>query len=318
MNENNKQGSKIPVVILGTGGISQKVYFPLLTNWENIEIKGVFSRTQEHVSDACKRWNIAMGTTNLDELLSTNAKAAFVLTNKESHYDLIKNLLENGIDVYTEKPLTQNSQQAYELAELAREKQRILMGGFNRRFALLYRQAKEKLEGKSIQLIIVQKHRTIPFYQDLSANYHEDCIHQVDLMRFYAGDVDPLETHFHMKEGKLQSAISTVALPNGGLGTILTSHTAGIWQESVTIYAENLTIHVDAFRNLWIRHENHEELYGTDRAGNWMPDLKERGFIPEIEHFLQCIQTRREPESSAFEAAKTQQLMEKLISSSHG
>ena len=314
----SKEESKIPIVILGTGGISQKVYFPLLTNWENIEIKGVFSRTQEHASDACKRWNIAMGTTSIDELLSTNAKAAFVLTSKESHYQLIKKLLENEIDVYTEKPLTQNNPQAHELAELAQEKQRILMVGFNRRFALLYRQAKERLEGRSIQLITVQKHRTIPYYQNLATNYHEDCIHQIDLMRFYAGDVEPMETHFQMKGGKLQSAISTVSLPNGGLGSILSSHTAGLWQENVTIHAEGLSIHVDAFRNLLIRHNNFEELYGSDRAGNWMPDLKERGFIPEIEHFFHCVQSREEPESSAFEATKTQQLMEKLISSSQG
>ena len=164
-------------------------------------------------------------------------------------------------------------------------------------------------------MLVIQKHRTTPVYQSLTDNYLEDCIHQIDLMRYFAGEVEPLETHCQIKEGKLQSAVSTAMLPQGGLGTILSTHTAGIWQESATIYAENCTIHVDAFRNLWIRQADHEELFGTDRPGKWVADLQERGFIPEIEHFFHCIKTREEPESNAFEAAKTQQLMEKFVSS---
>ncbi len=318
LNEIIKLRSKTPIVILGTGGIAQKVYFPLLSNWENISINCIFSRTQERVDNNCRRWNISNGTTNLNDLIASSAKAAFVLTNKESHYKIIKKLLENGVDVYTEKPLAQTSQQAFELAELAQEKERILMVGFNRRFALLYQQAKDELRGKNIQLIAVQKHRTNPAYRDISEYYLEDCIHQIDLLRYFAGDVVPLETHYQIKDKKLQSTISTVALSNGGLGTILSAHTAGIWQESVTIHAENQTIHVDAFRNLWVRHDDHEELYGTDRAGKWTPDLKERGFIPEIDHFFQCVQSHKEPSSNAFEAAKTQQLMENLVSIAQG
>ncbi|MGV8025696.1 MAG: Gfo/Idh/MocA family protein [Anaerolineaceae bacterium] len=314
MNNPKAVNAQIPIVILGTGGISQKVYFPLLTTWENGKIGGVYSRTQEHAESACARWNLPLWTTNIEDLLKLKAKAAFVLTNKESHFQLIKILLENDLDVFVEKPLAQTSDQAYELANLAQEKQRILMVGFNRRFALLYRKAKENLNGKSIQLIVIQKHRTTPFYQSLAENYLEDCIHQIDLMRYFCGEVEPLQTQCQIKDGKLQSAISTVTLPGGGLGTILSSHTAGIWQESATLHAENYSIHVDAFRNLWIRHEDHEELFGTDRAGKWIPDLKERGFQPEIEHFFHCIQTREEPESNGFEAAKTQQLMERLIS----
>lgn len=314
MNDHNAVNAQIPIVILGTGGISQKVYFPLLTTWENGKICGVYSRTQAHAESACARWNLPLWTTNIEDLFKLKAKAAFVLTNKESHFQLIKILLENGLDVFVEKPLAQTSDQAYELANLAREKQRILMVGFNRRFALLYRKAKENLNGKSIQLIVIQKHRTTPFYTSLAENYLEDCIHQIDLMRYFCGEVELLQTQCQIKDGKLQGAISTVTLPGGGLGAILSSHTAGIWQESATLHAENCSIHVDAFRNLWIRHEDHEELFGTNRAGKWVPDLKERGFQPEIEHFFHCIQTREEPESNGLEAAKTQQLMERLIS----
>jgi virulence factor len=314
MDDMKAAASPIPILILGTGGITKKVYFPLLIRWENIKICGVFSKTQQHAKDACERWQLPFWTTNIADLPELKAKAAFVLSNKESHFQLIKTLLENGLDVYVEKPLAQTSQQAYELAELAWKKQRILMVGYNRRYALLYRQARDIMKEKTIQLIVIQKHRTKSAYTSLNENYLEDSIHQIDLMRFFCGDVEPLQTHYQMKDGKLQSAISTVTLPGGGLGTILTSHTAGIWQESAALHGENRSVHVNAFRDLWVRYEDHEELFGTDRAGKWVPDLKERGFIPAIEHFFHCIQTREEPESNGLEAAKTQQLMERLVS----
>ena len=67
------------------------------------------------------------------------------------------------------------------------------------------------------------------------------------------------------------------------------------------------------FRHLVVRYKDHEVVYGTDRAGNWTNDLKERGFQGEIAHFLECIHTRRNPLTNAVEAAKTLELLEALI-----
>jgi len=74
-----------------------------------------------------------------------------------------------------------------------------------------------------------------------------------------------------------------------------------------------MTVHVDAFRELRIRYGDHEEVYGTDRAGKWIPGLRERGFEGEILHFLECVQTRQRPMTDAWEAAKTQKFMEDLV-----
>ncbi len=314
MPDNTKKSELLPIIVLGTGSITQKAYYPLLTQWENIMIRGIYSRTEDHMQAALARWNIPFGTTKIEEILQLDAKAAFLLTNKESHFDLAKTLLENGMDVYLEKPFTETSQQALELVNLAQKTKRIVMVGYNRRFARLYRKAKEIMEGKPIQLAVIQKHRTHPHYPSLQEAYLEDIIHQIDLMRFLCGEVIPIQTKYEMKDGILQGAVSTVHLPNNGLGTLLTSHTAGAWQESATLHGDQISVHVNAFRNLIIHQHDHEEMYGADRAGSWIPNLQERGFIPEIEHFLHCVRTREQPSTDALEAYKTQLLYEQLIS----
>ena len=314
MSENSTVKELHPIIILGTGSITQKAYFPLLTQWNNIQICGIYSRTEEHMQASRTRWNIPFGTTKIEDILKLGAKAAFLLTNKESHFDMAKILLENGLDVYLEKPFTETSQQALELATLAEKNKRIVMVGYNRRYSRLYRKAKEIMEGKKIQLAIIQKHRTHPHYPSLQAAYLEDIIHQIDLMRFLCGEVRPIQTKHELKDGILQGAISTFLLPDNGMGVLLTSHNAGAWQESATLHGEQSSVQVNAFRDLVVYHPEHEELFGTDRAGSWVPDLQDRGFIPEIEHFLHCIQARQQPDTNANEAYKTQLLYEQLIS----
>lgn len=301
------------IAILGCGEIAQKAYFPLLTSWENVHIDYLYSRTIKHAQSAAKRWQIEHHTNDLNDIVGSHIKAAFILTNKESHFEIIKELLINGIDVYCEKPLAVNSTQAFLLAQLAEHRQRVLMVGFNRRYALLYQKARELMGQEKIQLAIIQKHRPSLHYTSLHDALLEDGIHQIDLMRFYCGDVRVIHTDAEFKNGFLQSAMCTVALPSGGLAQLITSHMAGAWQESVTLHGNNLSIHVNAFRDMKIYYRDHEELYGMDRPGNWTPDLTERGFSTEIEHFFQCVEKREMPASNAYEAAKTQLLLEDIL-----
>ncbi len=41
-----------------------------------------------------------------------------------------------------------------------------------------------------------------------------------------------------------------------------------------------------------------------------------RGFHDQVAHFLDCVRTRAQPETTAWEALKTQELVEDLLSAS--
>jgi len=304
------------IAIIGAGGIAQKGYFPLLTIWPGVEIVSLFSRTQERVTSVCSEWKISNGTTDIQDVLKAKPDAAFILTNNATHFEFCKLMMENDIDVFSEKPLSDSSAQSYELARLADQHQRILCVGFNRRYALLYRQAKELFGSRRIQLAVIQKHRTNPPHTSLYNNYLDDTIHQIDLLRFLCGEVEVVSTTYDMKDGMLHGAASMLNIPKGGQAVLMTSLMAGEWQESATLHGDGLTVHVDAFRELRMRYEDHEVVYGTDRPGKWVPELRERGFQGQIEHFFDCIRTRQTPLTSALEAARSQELMEKMVKAS--
>lgn len=301
------------IAVIGTGKIAQKAYFPLLAVMPEVEIIAVHSRTQENVNEACQRWGFPFGTTHIDEILSSKPRAALVISSTESHYAVCREMLENGIDVYVEKPLTTSSEQSFDLAEIAQANKRILAVGFNRRYALLCKQAKQILGNRKIDLAVIQKHRTHASYPSLFGQYLIDTIHQIDLMRFFCGDVSPISTVVEMKDQMVADAVSTVKIPGGGHGVIMVSNHAGAWQENITLHARGVSIHVDVFQQMRVMLDDHEEVYGKDRAGKWSTSMKERGFYGELAHFFDCVRTREEPDTNAREAAKTQQLMEGLI-----
>ena len=309
----NGQESILNVAILGGGEIARKAYLPLLRTWPHIRIVGLFSRTQETVDDVCADWQIDFGTTKLEALLARGPQAAFVLTAHPSHAPLVRALLEAGVDVYVEKPATESSAATRELADLAKAKGRLLMVGFNRRHALLYRQAREVFAGHCPQMCVIEKHRPSAYHVSLYNNYLDDTIHQIDLLRFFCGDVRPIHTSFEMRDGKLVGALSVAALPTGGLAVILTSLQAGAWQERVALHGDGLTVEVSAFRELRVKAPEREEIYGLDRPGRWVPELVERGFHGAVKHFFECVRERRNPESDGYEAAQTQELVEAMV-----
>ncbi len=303
----------IRIGILGSGNVTQKAYLPLLRTWPHTKIVGLYSRTEENVEKICSDWQLDFGTTDLEALIEEKPDVAFVLTSRPSHEPLVQKLLQSGIDVYVEKPATESSKSIGALSNLAEERELVLMVGFNRRYALLYRQAREIFSQRPIQMCIVEKHRPSAYHTSLYNNYLEDTIHQIDLLRFFCGDVQALHTSFEMRDGKIIGALSVAKPEDGGLAVVLTSLQAGSWQERVTLHGGSLTVEVTAFRELVVKHEDRVEVYGPDRSGRWIPELVERGFHGAIEHFFHCVRERETPQTNGYEGYRTQELVEAFV-----
>jgi virulence factor len=302
------------IAIVGAGGIARKAYFPLLRCWPGIEITGFFSRSQETINNVSREWGFANGTTDINSILESKPDAVIVLSSTETHFRFCRLFLENGIDVYSEKSLTPTSKESFELGQIAEKNNRILTVGFNRRYALLYRQAKEIFGNRRIQFALFQKHRESQGDETLFNLYLDDIIHQIDLARYFCGSLKAVSTSFNMENNMIAGAVSTMAIPGGGQCVIAASKFSGAWEESATLHGEGMTVHIDAFDRLTVRFSDHVEVYGTDRPGKWIRDMRERGFQGELEHFFECVKTRQKPITDAQEAGKTLELLEDLVS----
>lgn len=305
------------IAIIGLGDIAQKAYLPLLTAWEGVEPM-FCTRKPEVLARLQEQYRIAQATTDLDTLLGWQPQAAFVLASTPAHYSLASKLMSGGVDVYLEKPAASTSQEARQLAEQADAAGRILMAGFNRRYAPLHRMARQLWGGRQSGIAVMQKHRSSGFHPNLPQHYTEELVHVVDILRYFCGEGQALRTDQQFEAGSFSGTTSLIALDSGGHAAILSSMRAGHWKEQYALHGEGASLYIDAFSRVVFLEDGKQQVWEETYASSWKTTLKGRGFQDQIAHFLDCVRTRTQPETTAWEAMKTQRLVEDLIRLSEG
>jgi virulence factor len=298
--------------IVGLGDIARKAYLPILATREDLDIF-LCSRSEASVEKIQAQYRLSRGTTGLADAIRDRPQAAFVLTPKETHFEIVRQLLEANIDVFVEKPATIHSADTRALAELADRQGRVLMVGFNRRFAPLHVKGRELMANQPVSLGLFQKNRAGASKDSLVDQFGEDTIHQIDLLRFYCGEAEVVSTVYQTQQGKLYSATSTIALETGGIAVLATCLQAGAWKESYSLFGSKQSIFIDAFARLRLVIPKEEKTWQEPYASSWEMTLEGRGFTGQINHFLDCVQKRAQPQTSGWDSVKTQQLVEAML-----
>jgi virulence factor len=301
------------IAVIGLGGIAQKGHLPVLTAMPEVELF-FYSRTKEKVKSLAEQYRIAKWTTNLDELLSWKAECAFILTPTPTHAELAATCLNAGMDVFMEKPATESSAEAKKLAELADAKKKIAMIAFNRRYAPLTVKAREMWGQRAITLANFQKSRSKPNFKGLFNHVSEELVHVIDSIRFFCGEAKALKTEARLGKDELVLEVaSLLQLEKGGLATMTASLQAGHWYENYELNGDAATLKLNVFSDLqFIQNENVQswkELYDS----TWNSNLYGRGFVGQIKHFLHCVKTREQPQTSLWDTVKTQMLVEDIV-----
>ena len=304
---------KTRIGIVGLGGIAQRAYLPVLANLETVDLAVIMSRRQEAVEQLCTRHHVPAGVTDISDFLRQDLQAAVVLTPSPTHFEIVKTLLQAGVDVLVEKPATLSSRETALLGELAEQRSRVLMIAFNRRFAPLYKQAKDLFAGQRVALCVAEKHRESAANPTLFDHYSEEAIHMIDLLRWFGGEARAISTWSLVRNGKLMDAVSLVAFEGDGIGVLTASLEGGGWLERVTLHGEGLSVQVDAFRELRVLRGKEDQVSGREMAADWLTSQYIRGFEQLITHFVDCVQHRLTPSTSALEAFRTQLLLEQLV-----
>ena len=175
---------KYRVGLIGVGSIAHIAHLPILAARTDVEMVGAFAEHIESVQRTQKSYAIQNAVHNMDELLNLGLDCAFVLSPKTVHAQQVVRLLEAGVDVFCEKPMGMTLKEAYSMADAAARTGKKLMIAFNRRYAPVYRKAKEVYGQMSPDVLIAQKNRPASEYRATL----ENAIHMVDILRYFCGE----------------------------------------------------------------------------------------------------------------------------------
>jgi len=193
---------KIKVGIVGLGTISKDVHIPILSTFEDVEIKAATEVDLERGEGIARKWKISKVYADYDEMYSNyDLDAVFICTPSFLHYEASKRALEHGIHVFCEKPMGLGSNDAFKLVNMARKKDLVLAVGYNKRLEKKYEEAGKIV--KSLKLgNILQAHGIlvnagpyaswIPssdwFFNDKYGVVYDSTPHLVDLIMHILSD----------------------------------------------------------------------------------------------------------------------------------
>ncbi|MCM3118645.1 Gfo/Idh/MocA family oxidoreductase [Neobacillus sp. MER 74] len=295
------------IAIIGLGDIAKKAYLPVLSEKEGIELV-LCTRNQDTLHRFSKKYRIPEKVQSVEELIKMGIDAAIVSTATEAHFEIAETLLRNGIHTYIDKPISMNFHETKTIVELAKKNGVIAMVGFNRRFIPKVNELKEK--GKA-NFIIMQKNRfSAPDF--VRRFVVEDFIHVVDTLRFLMDtEVRDVKVEYLKKGEKLEHLVITL-LGEGCTVLGIMNRNSGVTEEIIEYttgqdkYVVNSLVETTHYHNKEVT---------ISKFGDWEPTLYKRGFYQLIDHFIDCVQHKRNPEPSIEDSLITHEICEKIVKS---
>ncbi|MFE2720834.1 Gfo/Idh/MocA family protein [Kitasatospora sp. NPDC059327] len=293
----------LPVGVIGLGDIAQKAYLPVLTALPGLDLR-LMTRDRAKLDRLGETHRIAPEHrfTDLDALIDSGIRAAFVHAATDQHVPIVEQLLTAGVDVYVDKPLDYTLDGARRLVELADRTGRSLMVGFNRRYAPGYVQAKERPR----DLIVLQKNREgLP--EAPRPMIFDDFIHVVDVLRFLVpGEIEHVDVRSRVRDGLVEHVVLTLA-GEGFTALGIMNRVSGSTEEVLQVSGGDSKREVHNLADV----VDHRGQPTVRRRGDWVPVARQRGIEQVVLTFLDAVRTGKAID--AHDALRTHELCELIV-----
>ena len=224
------------VAIVGLGGIGN-THAGIYHEHADCTIVAVVDAIAEKLEEGAEKYDCPAFPSVADMVASDiRVDVASVCTagveNGGDHYEPTIALLDAGISVLGEKPISNEIPKAREMVSLAREKNLRYGINLNHRFTPAALRAKEWVEaGRLGDLNIINMTMWINNPNESSPHFHMRALHphSIDVMRYFCGDVEKVQAFFKKGTGrKIWSNVQVNMLfANGIIGHLTGSYDAG-------------------------------------------------------------------------------------------
>ena len=237
---------------------------------------------------------------------------AVIATPTNLHAEQARDALLRGFDVFVEKPLSHSQGTLAELCRLAERKNVVSMVGCNMRFHPGPAKVKELLKENRLGKLLFARIHTGSYlpnwrpgtnYRDNYAAREEtgggcilDCIHEIDLARWYLGDV--------LDVFCVAGHVSTLEIDTEDVAALICRHATGALSEIHLDYVQRTyergcQIVGEAGSIFW--DFNARELRCYDATTSQWTSYRQpqewnlnQMYIDEMRHFLDCVHTRQQ------------------------
>ncbi|MEV8021458.1 bi-domain-containing oxidoreductase [Streptomyces sp. NPDC086554] len=291
--------SPVRLAFVGAGNYATSMLLPHLTQREGVELSTVVTTTALSAANAKRKFGFAEATTDLDAVLGDKSiDAVFVVTRHSSHAELTRQALLAGKAVFVEKPLALTEDELTGvLAAVEESGNDRLQVGFNRRFAPLLQEARQRFGARtgpaSLRYLVnagrLQQGSWYLQQGTEGSRFAGEGGHFIDTASWLL-DADPVSVYAVAASGNEDLQV-VLGYPDGSTATIsyVTTGAPGFPKETLDLVADGKVLRLDDFVRASLYFE------GTVGRKKWvssrLPKARDKGQNAELAAFVKAVRS---------------------------
>jgi predicted dehydrogenase len=293
----------VKILVIGCGSIGGRHIRNLKSLGVDVYVHDV---NQESLGAIISKYNLR-GFTNIEDVFKEGVDGVIIASPSKFHYSQAVKVIESGIPVFIEKPMTTSLKEAILLEEFADKNNAIVVNGFNMRFHPSIKKVKKMLEDDLIGRVysiramagyyLPDWHPQNDYRKSYSANKSLgggvllDGIHELDYIKSLFGEI----THVYCLGGK----VSNLEIDTEDMAEILMKCSGGIIAElhvnylnrarlrEFVIVGENGIIGWDSNKGT-VRHYDPKIKCWKEYREEFEYHINDT-YVLEMKHFINCI-----------------------------
>ena len=315
---------KFKVVVIGAGNRANQVIYPSLADLNDVEIAAICDIDSERLNKTADRYDIEKryGKSVFDYqkmIQDVKPDAVFAIGQPHLFYDIWMWCLEQGLNLFIEKPFALNIHQARSLLYMASKKGCITQVSFQRRNTPMVVKLREECLKRGPIVHAVCRFYKCSLDPMLGARDHmmDDTVHAIDTLRWICGgDVRKIESHVkRVRVPDINFISAALHFDNGSSGYLLNSWSSGRRIFSIEMHAPGICAEAE--------HEGKGYLYRDgDAKGIEFDTVKVAGSdkfhvytgVRQVcREFIDCCKSETQPSSSFSDAIETMRIAETIL-----
>lgn len=293
--DNNKI---IGVSLIGAGSHATNELIPLLSKFKNIDLRGIATATGIRAHSLGKKYKFQFCTSDTDAILSDDkTDCIYILTRHDTHADLTAAALKAGKHVFVEKPLALNTDELDSIKNAYQHSNKILLTGFNRRYAPTAIKMRNYFGNRAQPLFI--SYRSNVGYRPPNHWLHNqiegggviigEACHFIDFCYWFIGS-PIVDIHVNALKGKSTGLISednvhiTLSFSDGSVAAItyISNGSVSYSRERIEVHCDNKSADLQDFKKLTLSDSKR-----TKQFTNWIS--ADMGHRAQSKSFLDAI-----------------------------
>jgi len=312
---------QIRIAMIGAGGMANSVHYPSLASFDDVEIAAICDLDEERLTKTADQYGVEARYDDYQQMVADIAPdGVYVIGQPHIMYDIWIWCLQQGLNLYIEKPMGLTWHQAQMLESLAEQKGVVTQVSHQRRSSPLLRKMRAAcMERGAITHAVCEffKSQMSPTYGPRD-HMMDDCTHSIDTLRWMCGgEVVDIDSHCkRIGTPDINWISATIQFDSGATGFLVNSWASGRRVFRVQMHAPGIYCDAEVESKAYLYRDGDttgEEHDCFDIAGgktNW----EVFGFRDKNREFIDSIKSGTDVTSSPFrDCVKTMEVAEMIL-----